>query len=66
MAKIGVQKDGPYMVEGIAVVDWNGNPYPSKTAQIALCRCGASKDKPYCDGTHLKIGFKSAEAAPPK
>ena len=39
--------------------DAQGNPLPSKGAQFALCRCGASANKPYCDGGHKKINFKS-------
>ena len=62
---IRVRKDGPYRVEGedVHVVDWNGNEYRVERLPIALCRCGASTNKPFCDGTHSKIGFQAAQAA---
>ena len=62
---IHVRQNGPYRVEGddVTVVDWNGNPYPIAKRPIALCRCGGSTTKPFCDGTHSKIGFQAAEAA---
>lgn len=63
MAKVTVQKDGPYMIEGADIVDWNGAPYPHGQGAVALCRCGASKKKPFCDGTHTKIGFNASESA---
>lgn len=63
MAKLKVQKDGPYLLEGAELIDWNGAPYPHADGPIALCRCGASKKKPFCDGTHTKIGFKASESA---
>lgn len=63
MAKLKVQKDGPFLLEGAEIVDWNGAPYAHAPGSVALCRCGASKNKPFCDGTHVKIGFKADEAA---
>lgn len=67
MAKITVRPSGPYMVEGndVELVDGNGNAYTIDKRPIFLCRCGASKNRPFCDGTHTKIGFKAAEAAVP-
>ena len=63
--KITVKKNGPYIVSGIVDLrDADGNTYPAK-ATMALCRCGASTTKPFCDGTHSKIGFQAAEQAVP-
>jgi 3-phenylpropionate/trans-cinnamate dioxygenase ferredoxin subunit len=42
--------------------DADGNSYPAEK-RMALCRCGASTEKPFCDGTHSKIGFQAAEKA---
>lgn len=63
MARLKVLKDGPYLLEGAEVIDWNGAAYPHGDGAIALCRCGASKNKPFCDGTHTKIGFQASETA---
>ena len=63
---IHVRKSGPYRVESdaeVTVVDWEGKPYTFDRLPIALCRCGGSTKKPFCDGTHSKIGFQAAEAA---
>ena len=66
--KITVRPNGPYRVEApegaVEIVDINGNKYniAGKPA-FSLCRCGASVNKPFCDGTHSKIGFLAAEAA---
>ena len=67
MAKITVRQNGPYRVEGddIKLFDWNGKEYPLSKRPFALCRCGGSTTKPFCDGTHSKIGFQAAEAAVP-
>jgi CDGSH-type Zn-finger protein len=57
--------NGPYLVKGpVTVVDPTGAEHPiadGKTA--ALCRCGGSTTKPFCDGTHSRTGFQAAEAA---
>lgn len=65
MTTIKVRQNGPYVIEGddVAVLDWNGSPYSIVRRPVALCRCGGSARKPFCDGTHRKIGFQAAEAA---
>ena len=67
MVTIRVRKNGPYVVDGedVQVVDWNGTAYPVARRPVALCRCGASTTKPFCDGTHSKRGFEAANAAVP-
>ncbi len=63
---IRVKKNGPYRVEGpVRLMDWDGNEWDltGKEGGFALCRCGASVSKPFCDGTHSKLGFQAAEAA---
>ncbi len=61
---IKVLKDGPYRVEGeLTLLDADGNPIPLPGPRFSLCRCGASSRKPFCDGTHSKIGFRGAEQA---
>ena len=63
--KITARPNGPYLVEGeVELIDPAGNPVDTTgRPRIALCRCGASVTKPFCDGTHSKIGFQAAEAA---
>jgi len=64
VAKLTVIIDGPYLVEGVPIVDSEGRPFPVEAGKpVALCRCGASSHKPFCDGTHTKIGFKAPENA---
>lgn len=54
------------MIEGEAtVVDWEGRPYPVTRTPVALCRCGQSATRPFCDGAHRRVGFEAAEAAEP-
>jgi 3-phenylpropionate/trans-cinnamate dioxygenase ferredoxin subunit len=65
---IKVLKDGPLVISGddvqnVAIVDASGNPLPPRGTKVSLCRCGGSSNKPFCDGTHSKIGFKGAEQA---
>ena len=53
--------NGPNLVRGRVRIVWpSGHEIPTQGA-VQLCRCGQSKDKPFCDGTHAKIGFKSIE-----
>jgi CDGSH-type Zn-finger protein len=62
---ITIRKNGPYVVTGpVELKDADGNVYPVKET-MALCRCGASTKKPFCDGTHSKVGFQAAEQAVP-
>jgi CDGSH-type Zn-finger protein len=65
--KITIRPNGPYLVEGddLELVDVNGNKVDTsgRGPRFALCRCGGSVTKPFCDGTHSKIGFQAAEAA---
>jgi len=66
MVKIETIKNGPYIVTGeVELIDADGNKFPAEK-RMALCRCGASTEKPFCDGTHSKIGFKAAEKAVPE
>ena len=59
---IKIKDNGPYVVEGeFKLIDAQGNEVPVMKA--ALCRCGGSTTKPFCDGTHSKIGFQGAIAA---
>jgi CDGSH-type Zn-finger protein len=66
--KITIRRNGPYRVEvpagGLKLVDADGNEYDlTGKPAFSLCRCGGSVSKPFCDGTHSRIGFQAAEAA---
>ena len=63
--EIKVRENGPYRVRGpIRLIDADGNEYDVAEGEtIALCRCGGSTTKPFCDGTHSKVGFEAAERA---
>ena len=57
---IVVCPDGPILVRGdFDIVTPSGEPVPRQRSTVALCRCGASVIKPYCDGTHKMINFRS-------
>ncbi|MFC1874443.1 CDGSH iron-sulfur domain-containing protein, partial [Chloroflexota bacterium] len=75
--KITVSRNGPYLVSGgISIAEqtiiadtegcsheWReGKAYPLQEV-YALCRCGNSKNKPFCDGTHIKVNFNGTETA---
>lgn len=57
---ITLAQDGPYIVKALTRLS-NKNGQVECKETIALCRCGASENKPFCDGTHAKIGFSSAK-----
>src|ERR1700686_660446 len=76
-AKIEVTKDGPYLVNGGVPLaehgfetnaagefldNREGKTFPT-SQQYALCRCGHSGNKPFCDGTHKKVSFDGEETA---
>jgi len=65
-ATITPYPDGPYLIRGeFAVTDSEGNEVPLERRTIALCRCGKSRIRPFCDGTHKLIGFKAPSAPEP-
>jgi CDGSH-type Zn-finger protein len=63
--EIRIMENGPYKVYGpMTLLDHEGNQVEVREGKaVALCRCGASTKKPFCDGTHSRIGFIAAEAA---
>jgi CDGSH-type Zn-finger protein len=78
--RIGVSKNGPYLVfggipvmrqtiiadkEGTAL-EWRLDQKFPLLEKCGLCRCGHSENKPFCDGTHLKVGFVGTETAAPE
>ena len=73
--KIRLRPNGPMVIEAtgpldttIEIVDHVGNAFviPAGKAAVALCRCGQSATKPFCDGTHKTCGFMAQELAPPR
>jgi CDGSH-type Zn-finger protein len=63
---IQVRANGPYKVSGdVAIMDAEGVVFrlPEGSA-IALCRCGHSRNKPFCDSSHKRIGFVAEDSAP--
>jgi CDGSH-type Zn-finger protein len=63
-ASITPYRNGPYLIRGdFELVDQDGNEIPLTRGTIALCRCGRSRMRPFCDGTHKLVGF-TADSAP--
>jgi CDGSH-type Zn-finger protein len=63
---VEARENGPYLITGdVAVVDAEGRTFvrPQGTA-IALCRCGNSANKPFCDGSHKRFEFHADDVAP--
>jgi CDGSH-type Zn-finger protein len=58
--------DGPLLVRGeVDLVSASGEPIPRTRRTVALCRCGASMIKPFCDGSHKLVGFRTETVPPP-
>jgi CDGSH-type Zn-finger protein len=52
-------RDGPYLLRGpFSLRDQDGNEIANSRRVVALCRCGKSRTRPFCDGTHKLIGFR--------
>jgi CDGSH-type Zn-finger protein len=65
---IRCRENGPLVIKGpVRVVDHLGNEFvpPAGKDGVALCRCGQSRSKPFCDGSHRACGFQAAETAAP-
>ncbi|HXF84759.1 MAG TPA: CDGSH iron-sulfur domain-containing protein [Anaerolineales bacterium] len=61
--EIKALKNGPYLIaHGAIFTDAAGNVKSLDGKSVALCRCGQSANKPFCDGTHKKINFEAEEA----
>lgn len=60
---ISVTENGPYMVEGAVEIRDALGETVSEEGKAFLCRCGRSSNKPFCDGTHKKVGFDGTETA---
>lgn len=63
--EIKVRHNGPYKVTGpVRLIDADGTEYDIPEGEpVVLCRCGASKTKPFCDKTHSAVGFAAADRA---
>jgi CDGSH iron-sulfur domain-containing protein 3 len=66
MVTIKVRQNGSLLVEGedVKLIDWNGAEYIVPKKPFSLCRCGQSKEKPFCDSSHKLCNFQADEAAP--
>jgi CDGSH-type Zn-finger protein len=63
--KITPYRNGPYLIRGpFVIVDQDGNEIEATRRVVALCRCGRSQIRPFCDGTHKAIGFRADSAVP--
>jgi 3-phenylpropionate/trans-cinnamate dioxygenase ferredoxin subunit len=59
--EVNARENGPYLISGSGIlVDADGNEVEIEGKMVALCRCGASQNKPFCDGAHRKENFEAA------
>jgi CDGSH-type Zn-finger protein len=63
-ARITPYRNGPYLLRGpFELIDQDGNVIATRSGTVALCRCGRSRMRPFCDGTHKLTGFQAASGA---
>ena len=63
-AVVTVYEDGPLIVRGqFRIAAQDGEPVPAGRRTVALCRCGRSAIKPFCDGSHVRTGFRAPGGA---
>jgi len=55
-AEVRILKDGPIMIKGVFTFKDSSGKITRGEQELYLCRCGGSSSKPWCDGTHKKIG----------
>ena len=58
ITKVEVTPNGPYLIKKECLIVHSDGKEEIKSGTVALCRCGASSNKPYCDGSHGKTGFQ--------
>jgi CDGSH-type Zn-finger protein len=64
IARITAYRDGPFLVRGpVELVDQDGNEIHVDRETVALCRCGKSRLRPFCDGTHKLVRFQAPSGA---
>ncbi|MCZ7575141.1 MAG: CDGSH iron-sulfur domain-containing protein [Ardenticatenaceae bacterium] len=60
--EIKASKNGPFLISGTATfTDANGNVKETEGKMFALCRCGQSANKPFCNGSHKRVNFEADE-----
>jgi CDGSH-type Zn-finger protein len=63
MTTIKVRKNGPYLVTGACTLTDHAGNVITTTDNFVLCRCGASRQKPFCDGSHKRVEFDDTQSA---
>ena len=59
-SSVTVYRDGPLILRGdVRILDQDGNELDAGRSPVALCRCGKSRTRPFCDGTHQVIRFRA-------
>ena len=62
--RITAYRDGPLLVRGpFTLCDQEGNEIEAGEGTVALCRCGKSRTRPFCDGTHSLVRFRCPSGA---